>query len=137
MSSLCEQSQIIPRKFTQSTHLFSTKDTPLPDDILVKVGSTLHITPRQVAIAFDIWKLGELEKSLRNTINGSGSIAKVNQAASDMEATYKSMMKRTLLKALRDNQDELNFDSMDVGDQKEHLETCFKGAIVRYRSILK
>ena len=58
-----EGSQIIPSKFTQPAQLFGANgETPLPDDVLVKVGSELHITPSQVAIAFDIWKLGQLEK---------------------------------------------------------------------------
>lgn len=130
VSTLIEGSGIIPKKFKQA-------DKPLPDDVLAKVGSVLHIEPRQVQIAFDIWRLGELEKSIRDTINSSVPMAKVNQAITSMETSYKAMVKRTLLKALRDNRDEVNIESMSVREQKEHLERLFNGALVRYRSILK
>ena len=126
MSELIERTQIIPHQFTQPT----IQDTPLPDEIIAKAASNLCITPLQVATAFDIWRLGELEKSIRNAA-ASGSLS-----ISSMEANYKSAVKRTLLKALREDQ-ELNFDSMDRGEQIEHLERCFNATIVRYRSILK
>jgi hypothetical protein len=55
-----------------------------------------------------------------------------------MEATFKPLMKRTLLKILREKEDkELNFNSMDQGEQIRHLELCFNRAVVRYRAILK
>jgi uncharacterized protein YgbK (DUF1537 family) len=114
------------------------RDTLLPDEVLVKVGSTLHITARQVEIAFDIWKLGHLEMSLRKTAYSSMSISMVNQIIASMEATFKPLMKRTLLKILREKEDkELNFNSMDQGEQIRHLELCFNRAVVRYRAILK
>jgi len=136
LSSLIERTQVIPRRFTQPTHLFSIKDSSLPHEVIVQVGSALNITLRQVATAFDVWKLGELEKTIRNTVN-SMSIALVNEMIASLEANYRSTVKRTLLKALREDQDELDFDSMEMCDQRKHLEKYFNGAVVRYRSILR
>ena len=138
MRSLIDKTQVIPPRFTETSQIFSMRDTLLPDEVLVKVGSTLHITARQVEIAFDIWKLGHLEMSLRKTANSSMSISMVNQIIASMEATFKPLMKRTLLKILREKEDkELNFNSMDKGEQIRHLELCFNRAVVRYRAILK
>ncbi|KAL3823595.1 hypothetical protein ACHAXA_005576 [Cyclostephanos tholiformis] len=138
MRSLIDKTQIIPQRFTETSQIFSTKDTLLPDEVLLKVGSTLHITARQVEIAFDIWKLGQLEMSLRNTANSTMSIAMVNQIIASMEASFKPLMKRTLLKIVREKEDkDLNFDSMDRETQARHLELCFNRAIVRYRAILR
>lgn len=116
--------------------LFGADDAPLPDEILAEVGSKLSITPQQVANAFDIWKLGELEKSVRSAADALPA-AMANQAIASMEATYKSMVKRALLKDLRKNRNELDFDLMETSEQKEHLEELFNRTIVRYRSILK
>ncbi len=138
MRSLIDKTQVIPPRFTETSQIFSMRDTLLPDEVLVKVGSTLHITARQVEISFDIWKLGHLEMSLRKTANSSMSISMVNQIIASMEATFKPLMKRTLLKILREKEDkELNFNSMDQGEQIRHLELCFNRAVVRYRAILK
>jgi hypothetical protein len=114
------------------------KGTLLPDEVLSKVRSTLHITAHQVEIAYDIWKLGQLEKSFRNTVNGSMSIAMVNQIIGTDEGYFKPVMKRTLLKIVRETEDkEVNFESMDREMQVRHLELCFNRAIVRYRAILR
>lgn len=138
MRSLIDKTQVIPPRFTESSQIFSMKDTLPPDEVLVKAGSTLHITARQAEIAFDIWKLCQLETSLRNTVNSSVSISMVNQIIASMEVTFKPLMKRTLLKILREKEDkELNFNSMDKEEQIRHLELCFNRAIVRYRAILK
>ena len=138
MRSLIDKTQVIPPRFTETSQIFSMRDTLLPDEVLVKVGSTLPITARQVEISFDIWKLGHLEMSLRKTANSSMSISMVNQIIASMEATFKPLMKRTLLKILREKEDkELNFNSMDQGEQIRHLELCFNRAVVRYRAILK
>lgn len=136
LSSLIERTQVIPGRFTQPTHIFSIKDSSLPHEVIVQVGSALNITPRQVVIAFDVWKLGVLEKTIRNTAN-SVSIAVVNEIIASLETNYKSTVKRTLLKALRENQDESDFSSMETGEQRECLEKYFNTAIVRYHSILK
>ncbi|KAL7434995.1 hypothetical protein ACHAXH_006825 [Discostella pseudostelligera] len=133
--SLIEQKRVIPRRFTQPTQLFSSTATPLPDEVLVKVGSTLHITAHQVEIAFDIWKLRELEKSIRSTLNSSESTKIADQSISNMEANYKRVMKRTLLKSLRANVDEFNFDSLTRREQSKVLESTFNNAIARYRVI--
>ena len=134
VSKLIEEgSQIIPSRFTQPARLFGVNgDTPLPDDVLVKVGSELHITPSQVAIAFDIWKLGQLEEYVRDSKTLSN-----NDTITSAESIYKSSVKRTLLKTLRESQNESNFDSMSIEEQKEHLENCFNCAVVRYRAVLK
>jgi len=138
VSVLIEQTQVIPRKFTQPPHLFSIEDNSLPDEVLVEVGSSLNITPEQVAIAFDIWKLGELEKTIQITVS-KASTEMLDKMSASMEASYKSTLKRTLLKALRNDHGELNsnFNSMEPAEQKGHLEECSNDAIVRYRSILK
>ncbi len=137
MRSLIEQKQVIPRRFTQSSRLFSSVSTPLPEEILVKVGSTLHITAHQVEIAFDVWKLHELEKSIRSIFNSSKSTKNADRTISSMEANYKRVMIRTLLKSLRENVDKLNFDTLGKSEQSELLENCFCTAIVQYRACLQ
>ena len=143
VSTLIEKSDLIPRKFTEPKQLFTGRDESLPDDILVKVGSKLNITPRQVSTAFDIWKLGELEKAIRDIVAKASTLsgAKVNESIASLEASYKVMLKRSLLKLIRERKDEdddeVSFGSMSRGEQLDHLEGCFNATIVRYRSILK
>ncbi|KAL3760571.1 hypothetical protein ACHAWU_009532 [Discostella pseudostelligera] len=134
--SLIEQKRVIPRRFTQPSQLFSSAATPLPDEVLVKVGSSLHITAHQVEIAFDIWKLRELEKSIRSIVNSSGSTKIADQSISTMEANYKRVMIRTLLKSIRANVDEFNFDSLTRREQGKVLERSFNNAIARYRTLI-
>jgi len=138
VSSLIKQTPIIPLSFTSSSDLVDIKDKPIPDQVLAKAASKLHITMSQVATAFDIWKLCELEKSIQDTVGSAVSLTATNQVIATMEATFKSVLKRRLLKTLRGSQDdELSFNSLDSGEQRNHLEKCFNGTIIRYRSILK
>jgi len=142
---------IIPPQYTDRSQLFGVNATLLPDNILTKVGSALHITPSQVAIAFDIWRLGELEEAIRQDMTSSNHAMNVVS----MEASYKSSMKRTLLKILRETHEEplqqtkksagrpskkskksASMDSMTTEEQKQHLEMCFNDAILRYRALL-
>lgn len=134
--SLIEQQRVITRKFTQPSQLFSSIATPLPDEVIVKVGSTLHISSHQVEIAFDIWKLRELEKSVRRTVHSSESTKIADRTISTMEGNYKRVMIQTLLKSLREDANEVNYDSLSKREQRNHLENCFKTAIVRYRAIM-
>lgn len=137
MRTLIEQKQVIPRRFTQPSQLFSSVSTPLPDEVLIKVGSKLNITTHQVEIAFDIWKLHELEMSIRRTINSSESTKITERTISTMEANYKRVMMQTLLKSLRENVNDLNFDALSRREQSKLLEKCFKTTIVRYRAIIR
>ena len=71
-------------------------------------------------------------------MNGSLSIAMVNEIVGNDEGYLKPMMKRNLLKFLRETEDkELSFKSMDREMQIRHLDLCFNRAIVRYRAILR
>ncbi|KAL9190181.1 hypothetical protein ACHAXT_007392 [Thalassiosira profunda] len=130
LGSLMERTRIVPRKFKDVCQVLESESS-LPDDVLGKAASKLNITPRQVSIAYQIWLLAQLENSIRATANRSQSVA-----AANLEAGYKTIVKRSLLKALRECS-ETNFDAMPKAKQGEHLERCFNAAIVRYRSILK
>ena len=154
-----EENPLIPAEFTQPAHLFGADATPLPENILAQVGSALHITPSQVAIAYDIWRLDQLDKSIRETTD--------REVVMSMEMSYKTTVKSTLLKTLRKEDEEkkqaaidlqkkkkrgrkaknpkpvvavvqeIYFDSLSTEEQADHLEMRFNSAIVRYRGALK
>lgn len=154
-----EENPLIPAEFTQPAHLFGADATPLPENILARVGSALHITSSQVAIAYNIWRLDQLDKSIRETTD--------RDVVMSMEMSYKTTVKSTLLKTLRKEDEqkkqaaidlqkkkkrgrkaknpkpvvevvqETYFDSMSTEEQADHLEMRFNSALVQYRGALK
>ena len=134
---------LIPRHFTRPLQFSSSGDNlqpgcfvALPEQVLIKVASTLKITPRQVQTAFEIWKLNELEKFIKSISESSLSTASVNRTIASMEACYKSMVKKSLLRTIRKNEKKSKFDLMEREEQQEYLEKCFHKSLVHYRSIL-
>ena len=133
---LIERTRIIPKEFTQPTRLFGRDDTTLPQDVVSRAASSLNITPSQVALVFNIWKLGQLEKLIRETAKKL-PISEVNQKVTSLEKSYKRVVKKDLLNTIREDEDDLGFNTLGVREQSAHLEKLFNGAIVRYRATLR
>lgn len=109
----------------------------LPNRVLNNVSSVMKITPRQVQVAFEIWKLGELEKCIKNAASSSVSTLALNKSISLMEGHYKAMVKKSLLKTLRENETDEIFGTLSIDEQMERLEAHFSNTIVHYQSILR
>ena len=107
-----------------------------PDDLITFLASKLKITPRQVQIGYEIWLLAEIDAHIRHNLSSLTGVANMNELVTSLEASYKSIVKRSLLQVMRTNKLNERFDSLSIEEQEEKLENYFVSTLCHYRSIL-
>ncbi|KAL7458402.1 hypothetical protein ACHAXS_000426 [Conticribra weissflogii] len=135
---------LIPSQFTRPPWLAPGSESlepktfrVLPRRVVANLAKILKITYRQVQIVYEIWKLHELEKSIKTIVNSSLSTAKVTKLVWSMESSYKCMVKTSLLQYLKENDEDLRFGSIDKKEKMEFLEKSFIRNLAYFRLITR
>jgi len=139
-----QYNHLVPSQFTRPPQLAPGSELlepknfhALPRKVVAKLAKTLKISDRQVEIVYEIWKLHELEKSIKTIVNSSLSTAKVTKLVWSMESSYKCMVKTSLLQYLKGNDEDLRFGSLDTEVKMEFLEKSFIRNLAYFRSIVR
>jgi hypothetical protein len=101
------------------------------------VSSKLRITPRQVEVAYEIWLLTKIDRYIKEELAKFTHTATLGKLVSSLEACYKIIVKRSLLRAMRGERRNEKFHSLTVDEQEEMLEASFVRTISHYRSIIR
>ncbi|KAL7478961.1 hypothetical protein ACHAW6_004713 [Cyclotella cf. meneghiniana] len=131
---------LIPSKYAQPFDMSLPGTpclTPLPDLIIAQVSSKLRITPRQVEVAYEIWLLTKIDQYIKDELAKFTHTATLGKLISSVEARYKIIVKRSLLRAMRRDRLNEKFHSLATDEQKDILESSFVRTISHYRSIVR
>jgi hypothetical protein len=123
----------VPKEYAQPD-IEGLKFTSLPDPYAAKIATDLKIIPRQVQIAYEIWLLKEIDAYIKTKLNLTEGVAEMNEQIAELEAHYKSIVKRSLLRETRKANEK--FDSLSIEEQQEKLELSFVSTVCHYRNII-
>jgi hypothetical protein len=105
----------------------------LPDEVIEKMSTSLKITLRQCQIAYEIWLLGKIEEFIKSKL-GNSDVSELNKQIATLEGSYKFIVKRSLLRVLREKDE--RFNCLCIEEQQEKLEDSFVSTVCHYRTFL-